>query len=686
MSNIIYFTPKGLTPADNLKGFIDHCKKVLSIYEGQGGFNVDDWRVEKSSRKISMRFGIYAGSVASKEFEPFAEPFLSFAKSIIRYKQELKESKSISNEMDALKALYDALIEVHGEPDVLRIDGIVQHEIVQILDARLPESDRLYRIGGSLEALYKLLIEKGIAPSLPAWKRPWKRGRAKAGRTDKESVNWQEERCPSQHHMLSLADCFAKATSLEDQYWSSVLILLMFAPGRGGELQDLTVDCYGEEDGKPYIRWVGEKGFGTTIKWIPEYMVEPTKEAVRRLTEIGQPARDAAKFAYENPGTFMRHSQCITPGNFPENKPLDAMQFCYAMGQKGNAGIIEKKGVDFNSPSAWSNPKGKKWVRSLLDQGPITYQSLAQHTVAKYKDKDWPNLSGSDGYIWNSLLLVRDCEFHNEFSTKSFSWEIPSINRLNDQLDQRPMKNPLPTIFQRFGIKDEDGGEIALSSHQLRVWLSTMAERGGMDSWQLAQWAGRSRIQDNRHYDLRTKKEREDQARQVVVLTERPNALESVKLNLPVAYHDLGVKRIGVADVTEYGMCVHDYGMSPCTKGGECMTCKEHVCVKGMPKTLERIKRQESMVSEQLEKAKVEATSGVFGADRWVTHLGWKLSHISTQRMRIESEDTPEGAVLWIPPEHDPSPVKRALEEQGYKSSTELKSPDVDVMKKLMEL
>jgi hypothetical protein len=27
-------------------------------------------------------------------------------------------------------------------------------------------------------------------------------------------------------------------------------------------------------------------------------------------------------------------------------------------------------------------------------------------------------------------------------------------------------------------------------------------------------------------------------------------------------------------NVSEYGMCTHDYGMSPCTKGGDCMTCK----------------------------------------------------------------------------------------------------------------
>ena len=75
------------------------------------------------------------------------------------------------------------------------------------------------------------------------------------------------------------------------------------------------------------------------------------------------------------------------------------------------------------------------------------------------------------------------------------------------------------------------------------------------------------------------------------------------------------------------------------------------------------------MVESQFDKAKGATADGTFGADRWVTHLGWKLAHIRTQRERIESEDTPEGAVLWIPPEHDPSPVKRALNHQNLDTS-----------------
>jgi len=682
VTNIIPFTPKGKTPADNLEEFNEHCQKKLSIYKEQGGFNVNSWKTETTKSKVTMRFSIYNNGKNNKEFAPFEDPFLLFAKSYIRYKQSIKESSAIKNEIVVLQVIYEALTELYAEPDILKTDGLVQQKSEQILNKRYPGSDRLYRYGGSLETLYSFLIKKGFTPALPRWKHPWKRRRSKADRTDQKSREWQEGRCPSRHVMLSLADCFSRATTPEDRYWSSVLTLLMFAPGRAGELQDLTVDCLGEEDGYHYISWIGEKGFGATRKWIPNDLIEPVKEAIQRLIEIGQPAREAAKFAYENPDRFMRHPDCNTPDDFPEYKPLNALELAHAMHLPNTIKKITKGNLNPNGKTAHNDAFKAKWSKKLLAKGPITYQSLAKYTLSKYKDRYWPKLGASEHNIWDSLLLVRENEFHKTFETKAFSWTLPDANLVNDQLKRRLM----PTIFQRFGLKDENGDEIGLTSHQLRVWLSTMAERGGMDSWQLAQWAGRSRIQDNRHYDLRTNKERIEQSREILLLTERPTALQAIKLNLPVAYADLGINRVGVADITEYGMCIHDYAMSPCLKGGECMTCKEHVCIKGMPKTLGRIKQLKSMVASQLEKAKKDASSGAFGADRWVTHLGWKLAHISTMVQLMESNTTPEGAVLWVPPEHDPSPIRRALQEQGQVPLAQTNSPSIDSIKKLLEL
>lgn len=671
MAEITFFESRPeLDARQNLTNFIRHCRSNLTLYEDQGGFTVNKWIFEKDGRGHSMTFSKYSHKQDPYNFDPLDEPFLDFAKANVRYTQSIRQVTSIGTSMVALRLLHDALIEIHGEADVLKTDGLVLGKVRELADLRHAGSNRIYRIGQQIELLYAFLREKAIVPKLPEWRNPWQRGNAKATRTDKESRRWQEERCPGLHQMIALAECFARAVTNEDKYWSSVLTLLMFAPSRGGELSFLTIDClHFTEKGRLAVRWYGEKGFGFTIKWVPEIMREAVIEAHRRLVEIGAPARAAAKFAHDNPGVFFRHEGCITSSDFSENTPLNALQFAHVMSiGQGSTDAIKDKSNHKTGESGWEQFGAAKWINKLRQNGNPSYRDLAQYTLATYGGSDWPNLPGTDRPIWDALLLIRDREFHNDFVVKAFSWTLPGVNQINGQLGSRSgLKNPQKTLFQRFGIVDEDGSDIELTSHQLRVWLSTNAERGGMDSWLLAKWAARARIQDNSHYDLRTPAERDDKVRQIMVLTGRPTALEAIKLNLPVSYEDLGLNRLGVADVTQWGMCTWDYAMSPCTKGGECMTCKSHACIKGMPKTLERIKLLEEQVASQFEKAKVDAADGAFGADRWVTHLGWKLAHIRTQREIMESDKTPVGAVLWIAPEHDPSPIKRSLEQRDYK-------------------
>ncbi len=624
MADIIFFKPRNKRNAEkNLNDFIDHCRNQLTLYEEQGGFAVNIWRYDDGKKAHAMNFTKHQVKQNNATTEPFEEPFQSFAKAYIRYQQSQKQVSSVGNKLILLRAVHDALMDVHGVVDIFKIDGLVQSKVRELLDQRYPGSDILFRVGGQAKTFYDFLVDKKIALTLPLWTNPWKRGRAKADRTDKKSRDWQDERCPSMHQMLALAHCFANAETTEDKYWSSVLSLLMFAPSRAGELSQLTVDSLHEEAGRIGVRWYGEKGFGYTIKWVPTPMEETVREAFRRLIEIGQPARDAAKFAHDNPGKFYRHQGCITSPNFSDDKPLNVLDFATAM---SNIDSI-KKLEDKNSDVAWNYVGNTKWLKKLRENGNPTYRQLSEFTLEKYKNKNWPNLHGVERPVWEALVLIRENEFHNQFNARPFSWWLPEVNQVNDQLRKRLEKQK--TIFQRFDLVDKDGSDINLTSHQLRVWLSTNAERGGMDSWKLAQWAGRARIRDNKHYDLRTQEEREDQVRAVLKLEKSPSALEAAKMNLPVTYLSLGLNRIGITDVTEWGRCTHDFAMIPCTKGGECMTCSEHVCIKGLPKTLERIKRLEAQVESQYQQACNAVTEGVFGAGRWETHLGWKLNSCS---------------------------------------------------------
>lgn len=674
MSKVVLFTPASADdPEQNLADFVSYCRDSLKIYEDQGGFAVNTWTyTDEGGAKRTMRFSEWHGKDNAYGFTPFQEPFLSFAKAYVRFHQEQQQVTSVGNKTSALATVYDALRNLGRSPDILRVDGSVVTESSELIRSR-NSVGRRYHIGNELELLCNFLREKALCPSLPVWTNPYPRQRYRAQGMSAEDKAWQEERCPSLHKMLALADIFRMAETEKDQYWSSVCVLLMFAPGRGSEPRSLMVDSLIEEDGRLKVLWFAKKKADWTKKIVPVVMEPVVREAFARLVRIGEPARAAAKFAFENPGTFMRHSTCITPHDYGEEEPLDALQLACAMNY--GEGNIEKlkarqeQGKNLNDGTAWEILGTAKWLSAMRAQGSVTYRKLAQRVHDEYASHGWPNIPRSKRPVWDSLLLVHDRQFHARYPMRTFSWVIPDVNALNVELAGKEQQTRFgnttrrPSLFERFGKIDEDGKTpIRLTSHQLRVWLSTWAERGGMSEWQLAQWAGRARMDDNKAYDLRTRAERHDQAKAVIMLNKAPSALQAVQLNLPVTYVSLGIDRPGVAHPTLYGFCVRDWAMAPCLKGGgeACPGCDDHRCIKGLPENLKNLEELEAGLSRELSRAAAELDANTFGANSWYRFLGFRLAKIRTIITRLKDPSVLNGAVVGVPPDLDPSPLQRA--------------------------
>ena len=81
------------------------------------------------------------------------------------------------------------------------------------------------------------------------------------------------------------------------------------------------------------------------------------------------------------------------------------------------------------------------------------------------------------------------------------------------------------------------------------------------------------------------------------------------------------------------------------------------------------MKKREQEPSEQFNHAKKNHDMGAFGADRWVSNLGWRLSHLRTKIRMLEDKRIPDGTPLRIPDEYDPSPIKNALLEKGLNTN-----------------
>lgn len=605
MGEVVQFLPRAdLDASANLAEFIRLARDDLTAFASGGAWDSDRWQ----QNETVVVFATKTAVLDAYSYTPLAEPFKAFAKAYVRYRYSQKPVKGLAMMLQALRCLEAGLLAACGRADVRLLTGAVMDVCAAKCRALYSSEDVHHKTGLQMQAIFDFLREQRLVPSLPAWRSPFKKpvilteDLGEAGRAHREA------KLPTSEVMLAVADLFAQADDPESRFYSSIFILLMAAPSRVSEVLMLPIDCIQwetDQNGQPQmsLRWQAAKGKGATKKWVVPAMHEVVQEAVRRLVEIGEPARQAARSAFERP--------------------------------------LQLAGVDEMT-----------------------------HLIKEFGGYYWPFLDAKKKLkAWDALCLHRENEFSRERAIRPDSWRVPDANEVNRRLGS----GQSPSLFDRMALRNGDGARIKLTSHQLRHWLSTMSERAGMDDYTLAQWAGRARIADNRQYDHRTPEERLEAARELLPFRPAP-LLERIKHRHPVTYQELGVDRLGTAKATLYGMCLHDYSMAPCQKQRECMTCKEHVCIKGNHVTLERILLLEAQTALLLEQAQKAHQDGDFGADRWVDNHKWKLAHVRAMRVALEHPSVPEGALLRIPDEHDPSPVRRALIDLGVVEVPQMES------------
>ena len=679
MNNLI-FTPQDNNPKSNLEQFINFSKNQLTTF-GNDCWENNQWKTTFSIYPVQVRFSTERIKSTAYKYEPLAAPFIEFAKAYIRYTYSLNPIRNLARHTESLRIVEMALYNIKGKADILQLDYLVIHEVENIVSKKYKKgTESVNKLGYQIQKLFDFCRENQITSRLPLWENPYKRPRDLTILLDEKGKEYRSSKMPTDEEMMLVAKLFHDAPNLdkETEYYTAVMALLMVAPSRCSELMSLSVNCLEwEEDSlgnkQLGIRWIPAKNGKEGLKWVPSCMQDIVVEAVKRLTNISSLAREVAKFAEENPNILMLSNKELAPSHSLYQKHLTKSE------------IAEVLDIDSK------NICNTKWFKNLISEndGIITYEILGKFLYKKYTSKfnNWPYVDKHKSVkVSEALLLFRENEFHDDFSPKSFSFVLPTVNQINDRFCYSETR-PKTSLWEKHCIGTSKGEFIRLPSHNARHWLSTKAERGGMDELTLANWAGRARVADNRAYDHRTEEEKSESVRDLLI-PEDISILDKIRLNLPVTYEDLGKDRIGIATVTEIGICEHDYAMSPCSRHGDCETCKELVCIKGLESSLEMLKQREIQLTEQFSKAKEHHRIGVFGADRWISNLGWRLTHIKTKIKFLENSEIPNGSLFRMPDEYDPSPVKLALQEKGMDidiQKTETAKLD-DELYRLMEL
>lgn len=665
MAEILLFTPKHERDCcKNLAEFVEMCRDRLTVF-GEGlDWDADNWPGVANFTKI----GVNSRSFKSEDL--LDAEIMQFAKAYLRYQQGHNPT-ILKNELKALRCIEKALLQACGRADIT----LVSTQVLDVsADVAREYKATAYQAGIQLVKLVEFLNESGIIHKHITWKNPFPKPK-ELDRTDADGKRKRAAKIPSDDCLEYMAEMFVNdLKDPRDRFTTSIFGILMCAPSRIAEAQELALNClHYEKDSKGVervgLRWWAGKGYGYDIKWIPTIFKDVAQESVRRLTVLSEPGRRLARYYEENPDKFYRHEGCP---DVDENEPLTLRQVEQALGLRPNngssVGIFFSKYEPYHALRAVGRPLTlaflSEYCRSQLPQG---WPWLRKDLGIKYSD---------------ALCCFRAHELRPDLNTSPVMLWVPDNNVLTDDLKVVAGRNK-KSIWQRHGYRNPDGSDIRLTSHQVRHFLNTAAQRGDLGQLDIAKWSGRANIQQNAVYNHMADDEYVAAARETGIGNE---LVAKIKVNAPVTFSDLQAVGEGIAHVTEFGFCVHDYSMVPCQRHRDCLNCTEQVCVKGDAGKLERLKLQRDGIRSQLEKAKAASADGIFGADRWTEHQFKTLERADALIDLLESPQTPEGTVIWLNNNQEHSPLKRAIAARSPEPLLgQQTEPGIDEIRLLLE-
>lgn len=649
MSDLIHFVPKhALDAKRNLEDFIDLCKNKLTVFGQDLDWDSWQWKGHANFTKIGI------GSRGVKVEGYLENELMDFAKSYFRYQQGNKPTVA-NNELRALRSIEKALINVTGKALIDDLSTSVLDEAVVVAKEGYSGSAS-YHAGREIQRLAEFVSQKKLVPdSLELWKNPIKRANDRVN-TGKKAKEQREKKLPDDYALNGMAEVFSSnPDSPRDIFTSSVFAMLMCAPSRISEVLLLPVDCEVEVPDRNGViqygwRFYSGKGFGGDIKWIPKEMVAIAKEAIGRIKKLTQPARDLARWIEDSPTKFYRHDKCP---DVLETQKLSSIEAAQALG------------FACGSPSsAQSSLSGMK-----LKPHSYTYSlnELWNNYVIKRQPKGLPWLKKAQGLKYSNALfcMTRNLLHEQRGSSPVILW-VPTNNVFNNDISAREsLKSSVhKSIFDRYCYIGDKGARLKATSHQMRHLLSTIAERGGLAQDELAKWAGRADVKQNRVYNQMSEYEMVVRAEQIDPSKSLFGPVGEAQKHIPITIQEFNTLEKGAAHVTEYGFCVHDYVISPCDKYRDCLNCSEQVCIKGEEEKLLRIKAQLAEVEAQFSAARDAVEQGFSGADRWYEYHEHTLTHLRQLVDILESPELPDGSQIKLQNDKSFSHINRVLKNK----------------------
>lgn len=614
------------TARENLAAYIKHAQSV-GYFEGDGAISwahpTWDLRSKMATRNHSRTLVLHFntiecnGRVKRADRIPLPESFAQAAKALVATTIPSGQMSTPYRRLMALRFVERAFRELNRPADITLLDHAVLDKAASLMLKRGRDTT------GWVSALAKVaseISEKCLSAIPLSWKSPAPPDRDQL-RIQKVSEDGSSaigsEKLPHIKCVLDLASVFQTAKGGADLVTTAWFALAMFAPSRATEILTLPLACETEMDGIYGLSWRPLKGGAPMTKFAtnPEWAAV-ARTAIERLRQLGEPARRAAAWYTENPTTLylppgFEHlrGKAVTEPEIRQILGITDGRFTYTQLNR----VVQATRHVSRDPSRLG---GLKFAR-LYEFGSL------ERFVLKSLPDNVPWADEKQG------LLLKDALFcvprHTTRANVLSHSHVPSLIRvehIND--DTSSLKK---TIFDRHDLKDPmTGKHWRLTTHQPRHFLNTLAQSKHLSQALIAFWSGRKRVEQNSWYDHVP---HEAFIETFVALGDAsPRPVKAVGALAEKIAQRAGKEMISTSDAmrlevgsvisTRFGLCRHNYALTPCPKDKNCIGCGENSFIKGSDRHLMEARSQLAIAERAVENCLAAIASGESGVESWL--------------------------------------------------------------------
>lgn len=637
--------------------------KELGTYPGID-WETCRWEIKQYDRNRRVHDGV-RGSLLfatrrrrSDPVTPFAARYADFAKALIRMRASNRAVGASRQQamLTALRFLYETIRNPPDMGDPTRLArGHFQRAMEAIQDSCAPGT--AYYLGSALREVAEFLNAHQLSRTRIHFQNPIARPSVGDG-LDPASQAEGLRKMPAEEILETLADISSHASEDDECIVLRIVDLLVVAGFRVGEVLTLPRDCWVEEsalnipgqlivDGPAALpttrcglRYWPEKGGDPIVKWLPSCAVPLARRALDDLLRICEPARRAAEVLEIDP------NRVPLPGNPDPDELLSIRDLMKILPVQPAQGTVR--------PFLYRSLGLEPTTRARLDgeHNPSCLYRVADIERALSKRRGALEVlrfsGGQSQMLSESLCVVFHNQLYSSRPTLTFLPELVSAGVLRGVLGSRS-KN---TLFSRHGATRRDGSPMRIHTHAFRHWLNTLADRGGLSDVELARWMGRRDLRQNQAYKHGTVEQRVGWAREMLAAGKLHGSTASAYRGIqdPAEKRKFLEAFVGVVHFTPYGVCTHDFAITPCSYHLNCLAgCSEYLRTQGDEEERKNLVQLRDFTTRELSKAEQAVQGGVSGASNWVDFNRRTLAGIGAALSvdeKAHSEDATKVAVF----------------------------------------